>query len=86
MAPGGLPGPPDSGSSKLKSAKQKWTQILDYLVQKYPAHFGPQFVDENIYRKFKNSPWGFTGKLFLKTFFPKAFDAKVREGALRKYI
>jgi glycosyltransferase involved in cell wall biosynthesis len=77
---------PNSGSSKLRANKNKWTRILDYLSEKYPEHMGPQYIDENILGKFRASPIGFLGKLILKAYRPKAFHDKVQKGKLRKYI
>lgn len=77
---------PDSMIKNLKSSKNKGDANLEYLMDKYPDHFGPQFIDMDIMNKMNQSVPGFLGKLILKKFAPATFNKKVKNGSLRKYI
>jgi len=71
---------------QLNKKKSQNIAITDYLTEKHQAYFGPQFIDADLMHKFSQSPVGFTGKLFLKKFFPSLFMKQVQKGRLRKYI
>lgn len=77
---------PNSMIKNLKSNKNKGDANIDYLIKKYPMHFGPQFIDANIMGKMNQSVIGFLGKLLLKKYLPSLFNKKVNNGSLRKYI
>lgn len=70
----------------LKVSKKKGDANIDYLIKKYPLHFGPQFITQDIMTKLNESVPGFIGKLFMKKYFPGLFNKKVEDGSLRKYI
>jgi glycosyltransferase involved in cell wall biosynthesis len=70
----------------LKADKLKGDANIDYMIKKYPAHFGPQHIDTDIMEKFNQSNIGFVLKLFLKRYFPAKFSELVAKGKLRKYI
>jgi len=70
----------------LQKKKAKNVEIIEYLIEKHPGFFGPQYIDEDLMKKFHTSPTGFIGKIFLKRFFPERFQKMVAQGKLRKYI
>ena len=70
----------------LKASKKKGDANLEYLIRKYPQHFGPQFITQDIMSKLNESVPGFIGKLIMKKYFPALFNKKVEDGSLRKYI
>ncbi len=76
----------DSMIRQLKSHKIKNDALTDYIINKHPAYFGPQYIDEDIMQKFSVSNIGFVGKLILKKYFPSKFEDMVRKGKLRRYI
>lgn len=71
---------------ELRKNKIKGNANIEYLINKHPQYFGPQFIDADIMSKFESSPIGFLGKILLKKYFPKSFINKVEKGDLRKYI
>lgn len=71
---------------QLNAQKKKNDEVIDYIAQKHPQLFGPQYIDENIIGKLRKNPIGYGGKLILKAFFPNRFMRLVEKGKLRKYI
>lgn len=71
---------------QTNQSKTRANNIIEYMVQKHAAYFGPQFINENIIHKTKKSPVGFLSKIILMAYFPKLFLSLVKKGRLRKYV
>jgi len=77
---------PNSLIRQTNKDKTRVNKFIEYIAQKHPNYFGPQFIHENIIQKTKLSPLGFISKLILMSYFPKLFGSLVKKGYLRKYV
>lgn len=71
---------------QLNRNKIKANQLTEYIINKHPHHFGPQYIDENMDMKFKLHPVAFVVKMILRNYFPARFQKMVAQGKLRKYL
>lgn len=76
----------DSMMRKLNRSKKKRDAALAYLEKKFPSFLSFTEVSDFYFRKFDDQPFGWSGKLFIKKFFPRWFKKLVQSGRLSEYL
>ena len=62
---------------------EKPNAIENYVHRKHPAHMGHNWIVANYVRRFKQNPFLFTGKLFLKAYFPRYYQKLLDKNKIR---
>lgn len=72
-----------SMSKALYSNYEKPNAIENYVHRKHPSRMGHQFIVEHYVRRFKKNPLLFTGKLFLRAYFPGYYQKLLEKNKIR---
>lgn len=77
---------PQSRNARFMSSKQHINEIMDYMIQKHPRHYGPHHLDRLFFERLDKNPGGMIAKILLRRYFPGYFQKLVKKGRLRKYL
>lgn len=72
-----------SMSKTLYRDYEKPNAIENYVHKKHPARMGHQWIVEHYVKRFKKNPLLFTGKLFLRAYFPRYYQKLLEKNKIR---
>lgn len=75
-----------SRNARFLSDKRQVNEIMDYMIQKHPRHYGPQHLDRLFFERLAKNPLGLIAKILIRQYFPGYYRRLVEKGRLRKYL